>query len=184
MKKNNLKTIIITCWAVLVLCFIIKLFGGNWFELGAENIKFIQFCNFVDNNMWLKMLLSCIIYCISTYYVVCISANVKHLTIKQIAILLPIMIAKSILSWWFYWIAFVLDIIVLLIYPAIISKKFIRSVICFGVVLAFQVISLVIRNIGINNFNENSFLLMFIMQIDYYIMIILFYLHNIQRKEK
>ena len=184
MKKNNLKTLIITCWAVLVLCFIIKIFGGNWFELGAENIKFIQFCNFVDNNMWLKMLLSCILSCLSNYFIICIIINKKKLKLIETIFFMILIIIRSILSWYYSIVAFILDIVILIGCTTFINKKILRSLICFGIIILFQAISLVIRNIGFANFNDNSFLIQVLLQIDYYIMIFLLYLYNIKQIKK
>ena len=186
MNKKQLKTIIITCWALLGICFIIKLFGGNWFELSSENQKFINFCNMVDNTMWLKMILACVVYCLSGYFIMCIAINTKRLTKKQCLVIIPIMIFKSLISWYFYWLAFVIDIIILIVIPTLFNKKILRSLLCFGTITLFQVISLVIRNIGINNFNEGVFLMQILIQIDYYIMIALLYLYNfkfLNRKE-
>lgn len=185
MNKKQLKTVIIVCWILLAICFVIKIFGGNWFELSSDNEKFVQFCTFVDNTMWLKMILACVIYCISGYFIMCISINTNKLTRKQLLIIFPIMVLKSIISWYFYWAAFVLDIFILIVLPTIFSKKILRSIICFAAIMAFQVISLIIRNIGINNFNDGMFLVQTLIQIDYYIMIALLYFYNFKfLKEK
>lgn len=41
--------LITVSWILLIVCLIIKLFGGNWFELNTENSNFIQFCLYVEN---------------------------------------------------------------------------------------------------------------------------------------
>ena len=43
-----LKRLIIICWVLLAICFVIKLFGGNFFEIMCTNKTFIKFCDFVD----------------------------------------------------------------------------------------------------------------------------------------
>lgn len=187
MKKNNLKTLIITCWAVLVLCFIIKIFGGNWFELGAENIKFIQFCNFVDNNMWLKMLLAIFISLFSNYFLICVLLNKQKLNIKEIILFGILIIIKSIASWYIVWLPFILDLFILILIPLIISKfkNWKRVLLCNILVMIFQLMSLITRNVGFL-FIGNSFIEQTLIQIDYDIMLILYYLYNIKyfvRKE-
>ena len=188
MKQNSLKTLIITCWAVLVLCLVIKLLGGNWFELATENTKFIQFCEFVDNTMWLKMLLACLIYVGSTYLYLCVASNKQYLSLKETIVYIPIMIAKSILFWYFPTIATIMDICLITIIPLAFGKfrNWKRILIGFVLINIFQIMSIIIRNIGFANFNNNTTLISMIMQIDYYIMVMLMYLYNLyinKRKE-
>lgn len=189
MKNNSLKTLIITCWAVLVLCLVIKLLGGNWFELATENTKFIQFCEFVDNTMWLKMTLACLIYVGSTYGLVCIILNKQYLNVKETIIFIPLMIFKSIIYWYFTTIGTIVDICILVVIPLILGKfkNWLRVLISFALINVFQIMSIVIRNIGFGNFNNNMFLFQTLIQVDYYIMIFISYLYvvkNIKRKEK
>lgn len=188
MKPTALKTLIITCWAVLVLCLVIKLLGGNWFELATENTKFIQFCEFVDNTMWLKMSLACLIYCVSGYFILCVIMNTKKLTLIQLSIFMLLMIFKSIINWYYTTIGTITDICILTLVPLLLSKfkSWKRVLIGFALINAFQIISILIRNIGFGNFNNNTTLFSMLMQVDYYIMVALMYLYNIQllkRKE-
>lgn len=67
--SNKLKILIITCWVVYIICLIIKLCGGNRFEIATTNQRFIDVCNYIDNNLWLKMIIATIIYVISTYII-------------------------------------------------------------------------------------------------------------------
>lgn len=188
MNKKNFKALIIMCWVLLAVCVIIKLFGGNWFELSTDNTKFIDFCAFVDNTMWIKMILACIVYCVSTYVIMCISCNKTKLTKKQTLIVIPIMIFKSLLTWYNSFIPLILDIVLLFGIPFLITKKWLRPLIVIGIVLLLQILTLVIRNIGlIENFNYNSTLISLLYQLDYYIMLLLLYFYNIKyciRKEK
>lgn len=186
MKSNSLKTLIITCWAVLVLCLIIKLLGGNWFELATENTKFIQFCEFVDNTMWLKMLLACLIYVGSTYGLVCIILNKQYLNVKETIIFIPLMIFKSIIYWYFTTIGTIVDICILVVIPLILGKfkNWLRVLISFALINVFQIVSLLLRNIGLGNFNINSAFISLLYQVDYYVMIALMYLYNLQIKKR
>lgn len=58
MNKKILRTAIIICWVVLAVCFIIKIFGGKYFEIATNNETFITVCEFVDNHLWLQNILS------------------------------------------------------------------------------------------------------------------------------
>ena len=43
-KERYLKRVIIVCWIALAICFGIKLFGGNLFEIMCNNENFIKVC--------------------------------------------------------------------------------------------------------------------------------------------
>ena len=173
-------------WILLVICLVIKLLGGNWFELSTDNERFIAICTFVDEHQWLKMILACIIFCGSGYLSLCVSLNTKKMNKKQLLIFIPLMIAKSILNWYFKIIPFIIDVITLLLLPMILTKKIIRPIVCVILVLLFQIITLSIRNLNFGfGFNlGNTFVEQTLYQIDYYLMIILYYLYNIKKIDK
>jgi hypothetical protein len=181
---NKYGMLIIVSWAVLIICWLIKLFGGNWFELGTENIKFINFCNFVDNTKWLKIILACLIYLFTTYPVLCCILNKKYLNTKLLIIFMPLMIIKSITGWYILWIAYIIDLFIIVILPLIICKfKNWRRVVLGNVlVLSFQLLTMAIRNIGVGLNSNNTFIEQALIQVDYYIMIMLFYLYNFRRE--
>lgn len=184
--NNDTYGMLITAsWVVLIICLVIKLFGGNWFELETDNSKFIEFCTFVDNTMWLKMVLACIMYILSTYPVLCIILNEKKLSFKKSLIFIPLMIIKSVVSWYIVEVSYVIDFIITLFIPMFMNKKIKRPIFCVFMVLLFQVITLLFRNIGVGfGFNiNNSFLIQVLFQVDYYLMILLFYLYNFRKKE-
>ena len=104
LKDNFLKfysspygMLIVVSWVVLLLCLIIKLFGGNWFELWWENENFISFCNYVETKTWLKMVIACLIYLISGYFIISVFIN-RKMNLKLMAIFYPIMIIKNVVD--------------------------------------------------------------------------------------
>lgn len=177
-NSNTYGMLIVVSWIVLIICMIIKLFGGNWFELGTENDKFIKFCEYVDNTMWLKMTLACLIYLISGYFIICIVLNEKVLKIKHILIFFPLMIFKSLMNWYYPAISFPMDLLILFIIPLILTRNWKRPLITIILILLFQIISIIFRNISFNFNFDNTFLQQTIYQIDYYLMILLYYLYN------
>lgn len=181
--SNKYGMLIVVSWILLIVCLIIKLFGGNWFELSSENSKFIKFCTFVDKTMWLKMILACIIYLLTTYPIICIILNKKHLDKKLLYIFIPLMIIKSFLSWYNIMISSLIDIVITFFIPYIINKNWKRPILSIVLILLFQMITLFFRNVKGDFTLENSFVIQTIYQIDYYLMIALFYLYNFKRKE-
>lgn len=182
MPKNQFGLLIKVSWVVLIICFIIKLCGGNWFEFKSENNNFINFCNFVENHNWLKMSIACIIYLISNYFIICILIDKNKLSVKQLLIWFPLMIFKSIISWYIVWLSFVLELIILVILPIIIGKKWKRVLIGNLLILSFQIINIIFRNISFYFNVSNTIIENYLSQIDYYIMIILYYLYTFKNK--
>ena len=170
-------------WVLLVICLIIKLFGGNWFELGSENSKFIEFCLYVDNHIWLKMTLACLICLGSTYFIMCLLLNKKKLNKKDMLIYLPLIVAGSLTSWHLSIISLICQLIYLIILPIIQTRAWKRIILTILITFIFQFISILFRNFGTFDFNNNSFIYQVLIQIDYYLMLILYYLYTFKRKE-
>lgn len=186
--KSPLGLLITTSWIALILCLIIKLFGGNWFELWLDNDKFISFCNFVDNTKWLKMVLACGIYLITTIPAMCVFLNIEKFTRKLYLLFIPLMICKSICGWYFVYISYLLDVLILILLPMILNKfkNWKRVIIGNILVMVFQLLTLAVRNLNVGfGFNvNNTFIIQCLYQVDYYLMIILFYLYNTKKLKK
>lgn len=60
------KKCIIYCIVTIVIAFFIKLFNVDIFYIKSENENFINFCNFLDNTLWLKTIIYAIIYSATT----------------------------------------------------------------------------------------------------------------------
>ena len=178
----RLKVLIIVCWVVYIACLIIKLCGGNQFEIATSNETFIAICDYIDNTLWLKMIIATITYVISSYIAYLILIKRKFFNDWWIIFILVIANIINILINNVY-LNIALSIIVALIIPLIRTRFKLWKHIIIGNILIFifQLISLLTRNIGWN-LNNQSMLVSLIMQIDYYIMLIIYYLY-INRKE-
>ena len=177
--KDKYKTLIISCWVVLLCCFIIKLLGGNFFEIVCENEKFIRFCKFIDGNI-LKYVISFIMYMVSTYiYLLSIVRNEISNNKKIIgAVVLAELWFIKLLVYDVPIIAMLLEFGVIIGLPIILNKKYWKmSLIGCGLNLLFQFISLITKNVKLDYVDETMFIAI-IFNIDYYIMIILFYLYR------
>lgn len=181
MTEKSLKTLVITSWVVLFFCFVFKLFGFEIFEFNVENIKFVEFCNFVDTRLWLKMIIACVNFIITTTPMICIMLNKKCLNKKEMLIFIPLMITKSIISWFVGPLSSILDIVIMIILPLVIGKfkNYKRVILTVCLVLFFQVMTLMTRSTKINEyFNEQDALISLLLQIDYVIMVFISYFYN------
>lgn len=184
---NKYGMLIVVSWILFIICLVLKLFGGNWFELGTSNTKFISFCEYVDNTLWLKKTLAVVICLFTTYPVYCIMLNEQKPKPIISITLIVLTIFKSLISWYNSIISFCLDVFILLILMTILNRNFKRNIVCFLILNALQIMTLLLRNLdfGFGNFiNGNSFVEQSIYQVDYYLMILLFYLYNFKRKKK
>lgn len=184
--NNTYGKLITISWVLLALCLIIKLFGGNWFELNTENSKFIEFCLYVENKTILKRLIALIICLLTTIPVYCIMLNQKKPKLKIMLLLIALTIIKSIISWYNTTISFILDFVITLGVMTIFNKNIKRNIVCVIIVNVLQIMTILIRNVsfGFGGYNfGNSVIENMLYQIDYYIMIVLFYLYNFKRKE-
>lgn len=177
--KDKYKTLICCCWGVLIFYSIIKLISGKSFEIVCENERFIYICNLIDNS-WLRYIVSGIIYSISSFLIY-LSMTLRKFKkdFWLLFILFPISFIKDKL----YWLGLILDFITLILLPLIVCKFNNWKRVLLGVVLviSFQVISLFIRNLGIY-YNNDSLTISIILSIDYYIMIVLYYLYSFMKK--
>ena len=180
--SNKLKVLIITCWGVYIACLIIKLCGGNRFEIATTNQRFIDVCNYIDNTLLLKVLISCIFYVFNTYIVYLCLTKQRFFNDWW---LIPIFIVCGIVNILIdnVYVNFIISSITIIIFPLIRTKgrAWLHIIVGNILIFLFQLISLLTRNIGWHLEND-SMLVMLITQIDYYIMLVIYYLY-VNRKE-
>ena len=179
-KDNHIFALICSFWLVLIIYFIVKLLGGNYFNVICENQKFIDFCNWLDNS-WMKFVVSTIVYCFGNYTIYL--AITKQRYFKDYWVIL-ILLPASIVKCYFGAIGMIFDLLSLIIIPLIKSKGklWLRIIVAQILIILFQFISLITKNISGYMPNE-SMLVSSILTIDYYVMIILYYLYSNNRKE-
>lgn len=179
----RLKVLIAVCWIAYIICLIIKLCGANLFEIACENERFILICDYIDNTLWLKMIIACIFNLIINSFVICAIFGEKFYTFKQIVVFVPLLISASIIGWYYSIITTILSFIIYLL-PIIYNyKKWYRAIIGLILMIIFQFISLITKNVNEVYLNNQSTLVSIILQIDLLIMVILYYLYANVRKE-
>lgn len=189
-KERYLKRVIIVCWIALAICFGIKLFGGNLFEIMCENENFIKVCTYADNHFWAYYLLATIFSFVNTYFfVLAIIQEVKFKKWQLLVVILTVVIGNIIKSFSDIG-GLIFDIWQAIVMPAVFTirtpKKHKNILIANGLLLVFQIISLVTRNIGLKILSNSSALISSIFNIDLIIMVVLYYLYSnlIKGKEK
>lgn len=186
-KEVMLKRAIILCWVLLALCFVVKICGGNFFEIVCNDERVINVCNFVDNS-WIRY----VIYFI--YFT--IESNILLLIIK------PSLTLRD-KSFWLYsfgcslfWIikilyevgiikmtalAFgILSIATLYLLLVIFSGKIVMSALVITYQIVLGIVASYIKSISLMGTITESMLVTFIFFIDYFIALILTRLYSKQ----
>lgn len=179
--KNKYKTLIISCWVVLLCCFVVKLLGGNFFEIVCKNERFVKFCNFCNVGIPYAII-ALITYTFSTsLYLMAVCKYKKPKLWLVVSVIIMDIIKLLFLNYAI--VTSILEFLFLLLYPIIINKKlWKRSIIGYLLIFAFQLISLLAKNIGVKIMN-NDLITQLIFSIDYYIMLILYWLYSIKEEQ-
>ena len=188
-KERYLKRVIVVCWIALAICFGIKLFGANLFEIMCENENFIKVCEYADNHIWANIIISFIVCLAHLYfYVLAICEQMRFKKIQVYILLATAFIGTfvKVLTPPIFGIIF--DIWQLTLMPFCFLQKSWKSV--FRVLMAnvllfgFQLISMITKNIGVSVLGE-SVLEGTIFSLDVLLMIILYWGYsNSKRKDK
>lgn len=181
-KKKYLQRVIIVSWIGLAICFVIKLFGGNFFEIVCTNETFIKICNYADKNLWLNYTIS-VIYCfISLYFfTLAILQKTKYKLWELFLIIITSFIGTAIKVFWTANAGLIFDMWQFIIMPIVFLKKdfkkYINIVIANVLLVAFQVVSLYIKNIDFGILGD-SILTGTIFSIDVLLMILLYFAYS------
>ena len=183
MMKDKYKTLIISCWVVLLVYFVIKLLGGNYFEAICYNPNIVSICEFVDNNYWVSYLFKAPAYAITSYLVYLTITKQK---LKDDWWMIIILLVQPFCKRYILPLGLAIDAFTLIIYPTLklifVNKDkwwivILRVLIGNVLLVAFQLLSTFTRNIGYYIPLDNT-LVGIIMSIDYYLMTLLYYLHT------
>lgn len=182
MKHNPYKVLIISCWIMLALCFVIQLFGADWFNAGTDSETFVKVCNFIENRLWLKQICACIICLILGTFTILAILEQKFYTKCQSIVFIPLLAIMSYSSWYLPILNTILSFIVYLLPIIWLKKKWYRAPIGIILVFVFQAMSIIIKNVSGITLLNTPFLIASILQIDSLIMVILYYLYSIRKE--
>ena len=190
-KERYLKRVIVVCWIALAICFGIKLFGGNLFEIMCENENFIKVCEYADNHWWADYLISFIYSYISNYFtILAICGKWKFSKIEFIIYSITTFVGCGV-KLFSPLLGIVFDIWNIVIMPCVFTlktpKRHIWVLIGNGLLILFQMVSMFVKNLSLEIVTNNGLLIGIIYSIDVTLMTLLYYLYTnflVQRKEK
>ena len=174
MNKKALEKMIVLCWVLLAICFVIKIFGGNFFEYVGKS----EVAEYIETNFILLTLVQFVFYLIQSYLYYLVIFKNKHKLI--ILLFTAIMFAVKVLSFLFEEItifATITEFIFLIVVPIFYNKKqWYMPILLNILIIIYQMISLFIKNINIVSFPDTN-IVGYVYMIDYYIMLVLTYLY-------
>lgn len=182
-----LKRLIIVSWVALGCCFLIKLLGGNIFEIVCNNQRFITICNYIDKN-WFLYYFVMTSYCyLSMYFLVL--AMCQRTTYKrwEIITLTITILLVNVVKMFSNEIGLILDFWQFIIMPILFvrktPKKILNVFLANVLLISFQLISMVTKNIAIN-IDNGSALESSIFSIDVILMILLYFGYSVSLEKR
>lgn len=180
MNRNVIRAAIVVSWVILVACFVIKVLGGNWFEILIEG----GMGSMIDNSIVLSMVIcSLSSYVLFNFYYLAICER-RNFKIWVHLLLIPYFAGITILKIFVdarYHI--LVDLLSNFVVPFLLvlktNRKFFRIIIAFVLNCGFQAISVMIRNASFTTISQGSLLVELILSIDVTIMLILYYLYSL-----
>ena len=187
-KERYLKRVIIVCWIALAICFGIKLFGGNLFEIMCNNENFIKVCKYADNHWWANYIIYVPYSFVSLWFFTLSIMQKISLSKKQIVISLITVLLGTAIKLVNQNLGLVFDLWQFVIMPALFTirtpKKHWNILIANVLLVFFQAVSMFIKNIKIGVLTEQGVLISTIFSIDVLLMLIIYYGYsNVIRKK-
>lgn len=186
-KARLLRRVIVISWITLILCFIIKIFGGNFFEIMCENPNYKKLCEYADSHFWAKLTIGFFssMLCECLYLLAILQQyklSVKQFIFTTISVFISCFCQMTIGKW-----SIITDIWIFFIFPCILLgkqfKKYWHVLFAWMLTLLFQVVSLLVKNLALKQVDDSTFIGLIYM-IDLYIMCTLYYLYRNYVKEK
>lgn len=184
-REVMLKRAIILCWILLAICFVIKICGGNFFDIICNNDRFIKLCEFIDRAI-IKYIIYFILFQITMYLLLIIvkpeikiksNSYIKYFIIMIIYWIYKLLIELNIINIQYYYIDiidFIIPIIILYLYTHNLKKSLFTILLLF----IFTLLSTITKNITIEQVVTDSYLIATLYSIDYYIMLVLSALYS------
>lgn len=175
------------CWVLLAICFVVKIFGGNFFDIVCNNEKFVEFCSYVDNHLWCKFLIGSITSSFTSLLFYLAMCRTKKYSLKYILFIIFECIFFVALKLQCQELNFLYNIVQCFIIPlflprgkkAIVVNWFVRYLIYGNILnIGFQAISLFVKSVPVTLAISKSYFVLSILSIDVIIMLALYYLYS------
>lgn len=192
MLKNKTRLALkmfIILWFLLFLQVILKLTFNYWQPYVIPTPQLEMISDFIDDNLWLKIIINKILWFIGTYFMILSGIQQWKFKNKKIIIILIVIGLISFINDFIFnnsitIIDFIISIFTLILLPIIINKKkWLTIILTFLLSYIFLFISLWLE--GFSKTDDMQYLIRLLFNFDYYIMLVLNYiLFNLIRIRK
>lgn len=181
-KERYLKRVIVVCWVALAICFGIKLFGGNLFEIMCENENFIKVCEYADEHFWAYYLINAI-YCFAMLYFFTLAICGKTLFKKwELLLVIATVMVGTLVKYFSQFWGLIFDVWQVIIMPCVftltVPSRHIYVIPANIMLFIFQAISMFVKNIEFGVLTDKGLLVSVIYSIDVLLMILLYYCYS------
>lgn len=181
-KERYLKRVIIVCWIALGICFGIKLFGGNLFEIMCANENFIKVCEYADNHFWAYYLINALYCFVSLYFFTLAICGKKSFRKWELFVVIATVIVGTLVKYFNQYVGLVFDVWQGIIMPCVFTiktpKKHIYVIPANIMLFVFQAVSMFVKNVDFGVLTDKGLLVSMIYSIDVLIMILLYFCYS------
>lgn len=178
-KERYLKRVIVVCWIALAICFGIKLFGGNLFEIMCENENFIKVCEYADNHFWAYYLINALYCFVSLYFFTLAICGKKSFRKWELLVVIATVIVGTLIKYFNQYVGLVFDVWQFIIMPCVFTldnkRRHIYVIPANILLFVFQAISMFVKNIEFGILTYKGLLISMIYSIDVLLMVLLYY---------
>lgn len=182
MYKKIIKTMIALVVIFLFALYILKIFIPDQFIMVIENNNLIAIGNYIDNNLWLRKIITVITSFITYWLYICATCRKWKLNWKEIIIVLIVIAIVQLVYAFDVNVSSAISLISMILLPALFKAQSKDIAIVFSIHYMAQILSTSIRQLPVLLENVN-FMTIFLMTIECYFWLLLFYLYFNIRKE-
>ena len=182
MYKRVIKTMIALVVVFLIALYVLKIFMPEQFIMVIENDNLIAIGNYIDNNLWLRKIIAVITSFITYWLFICAVCRKWKLNLKEIIIVLIVIAIVQLLYLYDANISSTISLVSMILLPALFKAQSKDIAIVFSIHCIAQVLSTSIRQLPLLLTNTN-FITVFLMTIECYFWLLLFYLYFNIKKE-
>lgn len=183
MNKKVLNVMIWLTWGILAFFLIAKLFFGEWYAIVITNEKLVNIGIFIDTHFWVTRAVAFCTTFITYWLYLCACSRQWYLKWKQIAWILPILLALQVLKYFAPTQGSVIDYCLMLVLPYFLKAEYKSVAFVFTCHCLSQMVVAYVRNLPIltNMYNSATIL---ILCIDTYFWLLLYYFYQNKYKKE
>ena len=179
-----IRTIWIMLWVILIILLVFKFCFNLWYPIIVKNEVFINICNYIDEHKWLIVTIMFILYFLSVNIIslTCMGKR-KYPSVKFGILINIIIISLFIIKYFVSVLGSILEIFYIIgffIFINIKNKNFpnkkydiLMPIIQYAIINLWQLLIYLVRGLDISSLNNYPVLIPYIIQIDYYIFLII-----------